>query len=928
MKRLTLNRVARATIRVNRKAYTSLFLGILTAVFLATAASLCAWGTVRAHEEQMAQRVGWMDMFILDSEGPTDDYLRGSGFFREVGHVTVNAVAEESNICAGYYDETAEKLMNRTLAEGRMPEKAGEIAAERSALIRLGREEAGTGDTLTLKMRPINGIEEEKTFTLTGILNEQTDFLDTYYDIEEGMRFPALLVSPEESYTVGGSLMHRVLTYAPLITYNQVTRNFPGELGITFGVSREEGNVVYYDSGWDRAGRILYRILVWAVLGAALLLSSCIGITSAMESLLSRKTEDIGMMRAIGATRRQIRRIYGTEAWLLTATALPAGLLLGVLASWIVSRIAPDQVVFSPKIWLLIPILGLSGACVFAASRLPLYHASRQMPMGVLRDTSLLRRAGKLKNHRSFRPDLLIAGRRTRLHPLRQAGAACMIALTLISTLMLGEIALGMRAMNEEDQPAYRLTGDSVVYETDPFTQSMPEDILNQAELDRLKAIEGVSKVRSVTTMTANLLLREIPEYFRTLKSEFTYPDGSEGRSSFGVLTGFWGNDSDWLFWSDEDLADARARIDEDWYATQDIRCMDQMNAIREVLGIDDYTVPVCVCVADLDAQALKEFVADGSVDTDKLDSGEQVLLYAPSIGVKRENDHNYSNSFLMPGDIREDEWDLVIRNDTFTAGMPLSLLEFTGTDNGDGDGMFLEAREIDWKAHFRSEEAVRAETTVGAVLTGPVYIADTYMYSFTVITTVNGAKALGLKLPNPEYTNIYLTGDPSPEEEKEITEQISQVAVRGWLNVENRLQLTRAYAEKKLRQVLLFAALILVFFAVSVFMQVSGAGRQIRSEIRTIGTLRAVGADLKTLVGCYRLPVWICAGAALIPCLLIYAVGGIPSLRLFTNYHPLVVVPVLAVLAACVALACTAGIRGRLAAVSRQSIVENIREL
>ena len=132
----------------------------------------------------------------------------------------------------------------------------------------------------------------------------------------------------------------------------------------------------------------------------------------------------------------------------------------------------------------------------------------------------------------------------------------------------------------------------------------------------------------------------------------------------------------------------------------------------------------------------------------------------------------------------------------------------------------------------------------------------------------------------------------------------------------------------KKTGQLILFTGLILLFFAVSVFMQVSDATRQIRAEIKTIGTLRAVGADLETLVSCYRLPVWLCAAAALIPCLLFYVVTEHDSLRLFTNKHPVIMIPVLAVMAAFVALACIAGIRGRLAAVSRQSIVENIREL
>jgi hypothetical protein len=94
------------------------------------------------------------------------------------------------------------------------------------------------------------------------------------------------------------------------------------------------------------------------------------------------------------------------------------------------------------------------------------------------------------------------------------------------------------------------------------------------------------------------------------------------------------------------------------------------------------------------------------------------------------------------------------------------------------------------------------------------------------------------------------------------------------------------------------------------------------------IGTLRAVGADLKTLVGCYRLPVWICAGLGLVIPVLFYGFCAVSGLRLFTVQHPFLLIPVLAVMAACIALACTVGIRSRLASVTRQPIVENIREL
>lgn len=923
MKRLTISRVANANIRVNRKAYVSLFIGILTAVFLATATSLCAWGTVQGHEEQMARRVGWMDIFTLGNDDATDEQLQECGFFREIGHVTVNASVAGKPVCAGYYDGTAERLLNRTLKEGRLPEKAGEIAAEQSALIRLGLDKAQVGDPVTLDMKPIYGVEEEKQFILTGILNEQTTYLETYYD-DEGMRFPALLVSPEETWQTGGTVVHRVLTYAPLITFNQVQRNCPVRLNMAFGVSREEGKAVYSDSGWDRAANTLGRILIWAVLGAALMLSACVGITSSMETVLGRKSEDIGMLRALGATKSQIRRIYGAEAWLLTVTALPASLILGALFTWIVSRIAPDQVVFSLNVWLLIPILGLSAMCVFIASRTPLYHASRQMPMGILRDTALQKKAAMLRNRREFKPDRLIAGRRTRLHPLRQLGAAGMIALTLLSTLMLGELAMGMRIAEDGDIPAFRLSGEAMSWTDQPFSQGIPEDVLSRAELDRLSAVDGISKTCSVTPITVNLLMDKVPEYFRSKSYSRREKDGTTVIYSFGALDQSGGR-FDWLFWNDGELAEARKRMDEDWSTAMNVSYADQMNTVQELFGFTEIPVPVNMYVADLDGESLQEFVEDGAIDMEKLDSGEQVLVYAPLLGLKQADSVYYTEAYLQPMDVNEEDWDMVVRNDTFSAGMKLDLLELYGKA---GETLPWQPAQAEMHDFYQSREAVRAQTEIGAVLNGPVKISDSYMYSFTVITTPKGAEALGLKLPNPEYMNIWLSGDPTPGEEAVIEEKISQTAMRGWMNVENQLKLTRDYRAKKTRQVLLFAALIMLFFAVSVFMQVSGTSRQIRSETRTIGTLRAVGADLKTLVGCYRLPVWACAAAALIPCFLFYAITEIPGARLFTENHPLIMIPVLIAMAACVAAACIAGIRSRLAGVTRQSIVDNIREL
>ena len=926
MKRLTIKQVAGANIRVNKKAYTSLFLGILVAVFLATATSLCAWGTIRGHEEQMAQLVGWGDMIMLGSGGVTDEQIRDTGYFREIGHITVNAaVADYRDICTGWYDETAGKLMNRRMKEGRMPEKAGEIAAERSALEQLGLDDIQVGDTLTLDMKPIGGIEEKKTFTLVGILNEQTGNMRTY-ELGDGMCLPAMLVSPDDTYTVGSAVGHRVLTYAPLITLNQVRRHLSGLLGWNglYGISRETGNTVDDDSGWVRARKTVNRIVIWLVLGAALMLSACVGITSAMETLLNRKKEDIGMLRAIGATRRQIRKIYGSEAWLLAATALPAGMLAGVLAAWIISRIAPEQVAFSVNIWLLVPVLGLSALCVFISSRLPLYRASRQMPMGVLRDTSLLRKAGKLRNHQEFNPGRLIAGRRTRLHPLRQAGAACMVVLTLGSTLLLGELALGLSDRDERDFPSFQLTCAENQLAEEAFSQVMTTDTVTRADLRRIGAMQGVDALSSLTELRVNLLMEEIPEYFRPVTMYNNNAAEEIMPMKICPLGGYWG-EFDWLFYTNEDLADAAARRGSgDMNAEEQVRTIAQRNIIRGLTGITENIVPIYVCVADLDPDSLREYVTDGTIDMDKLDSGEQALVYAPVLcGRNHEEGGTEFSYWERPGEIHDEDWDVVIRNDAFKPGMPLKLLEIAGKEEQLRSGW-----QTDWKAYYQASDMVQADVTVGAVLAGPAMINQRYMSSVSVILSSKGAEALGLKLPGPAITNIYLESDPTEAEEAAIDSQISQIALRTQANYDNNLKRNREYMAKKTGQMLLFAGLILLFFAVSVFMQVSDATRQIRAESKTIGTLRAVGANLDTLVGCYRLPVWLCAAAALVPCLLFYWVTEFESFRVFSNNHPVIMIPALVIMAACVALACITGIRGRLAGVTRQSIVENIREL
>ena len=140
----------------------------------------------------------------------------------------VAASVKDSNVYLGYLDEAGQGILCRTLAEGRMPEQSGEIAIERGALEKL-RLEAEVGDKVTWTLLPVDGLEEEHSFTIVGILREQSGALDVSgfaWSSDGVLNWPSVLISPEESFATGRLVQHRAMTYAPFASLSQVEKRY------------------------------------------------------------------------------------------------------------------------------------------------------------------------------------------------------------------------------------------------------------------------------------------------------------------------------------------------------------------------------------------------------------------------------------------------------------------------------------------------------------------------------------------------------------------------------------------------------------------------------------------------------------------------------------------------------------------------------
>ena len=450
MKKLTFSSMAAARLRANKRQYMSLVLGIFLSIFLISTLVLSVYGIYQAELQKRYDKVGYLDMVVLDNPSTTEEIIRSFDEFDRFGHAYISGIVTDKNVYVGYYDEVGFSLMNLKPIEGRLPEAAGEIAIEKSALDIL-EVDWQIGETVELDITPVDGTQEKRSFLLVGYLPERSAYL-TISDNNGLNQVPAILTSTQEpAFTVGRLGTHWLMGLRKTATLDQAISSFWerihdsdwGAYSDFFGLSIS-GEQRQYASlgGIIKADREMFvMIAIATALGVSLVLSCCVGIAGAMEGILSKRQEEIGVLRALGATRRQIRRMFGRENLILALIVSPLSIVVSMGAVWVLSLLLPDNMKFAVNLWLIIPIVLFSIVVILISGYLPLVRASKQMPMSVIRDTAMLRRSKGIKSKKEFSATKLIATRQVRFNPTRQIGASLLVGLMLLcSGLLSGSI--------------------------------------------------------------------------------------------------------------------------------------------------------------------------------------------------------------------------------------------------------------------------------------------------------------------------------------------------------------------------------------------------------------------------------------------------------------------------------------------------------
>ncbi len=134
----------------------------------------------------------------------------------------------------------------------------------------------------------------------------------------------------------------------------------------------------------DVLGSVL-NVLTFAVaaIGAISLLVGAIGIITIMTIAVNERTREIGLLRALGASRRQILGLFLGEATILAAIGGFSGLVFGLGSAQLLNLLLPALPVHTP--WLYVLLAEVSAILIgLLAGVLPARRAARLDPVEAL----------------------------------------------------------------------------------------------------------------------------------------------------------------------------------------------------------------------------------------------------------------------------------------------------------------------------------------------------------------------------------------------------------------------------------------------------------------------------------------------------------------------------------------------------------------
>lgn len=917
-KKLSVNTLALGNLRQHKKQYTIMIIGIILAMVFSGSVTFLASSIYSSTVEMRNERLGkqsviWTRVTENHIENAKSSKVLGkSGYAHILG--LLNSTDDEyfDSVCVGWLDDTAEELANPQLIEGKMPSAENEIAVEKMALSKLGVN-ASVGDYITLNLKTQNGNEtldnsHSVTYKLVGILKNKAPYISFTSGVNmDGV--PCAFVCKNTAVELGGR--EGLTCYARYYDNRETESNYKKLedylLSIEYTTTANpiatfSNNAIYHTNDSDTYD-IVYQIVFLIIIVAVLMLASCIIIINAFNANLNERKRQIGLLRAIGATKRQIVKIFAREAFVISIVSTPVACLLSALIVKAIMHFLGDGYSFKLNVWALLLSVLFCNASVMLSALIPLASVSRITPMQAIRNIENTRRFNKkrIKTKKTFDVSKLIAKRSLTFSKGKQVTVSIILTISIVA----GGFAFSWYSYSVDNY--YSLDSDYILRLSSWTSHSgvnFKSKNVGFSENDKQTVMnnEYIGECTGYKEGRVNLLVPSDTSDYRKLVSDNYHFDYDN--------------------YAEEDVNETNYRqalfSEKNNYNSVDT---EKMNSL---FNVSDYITTELLSYDEQYLNSLKQYVYDGKIDIEKINSGEEIILYAPSKVGMYYDSSNYGGLRTAYNEYVDKENCFFTDTCDFHAGDEMEIGVIIADEPTDSEGYNIYNSIIPDNA-----EVIKKKVKIGAIINGDDFLGGARL---TVLTTHNVINSL---IPNIKYKELYCNLNTSCTDEvdkavvddlKEITSNVDQGAYT------SNYGFAQSQREEANKTVIVMLSVIVLLFVISISIINNTISADIRNSKQKIGTLRAVGADERELVKSYiyQLLSMLMWGVGIGLCtfgigyLVLSIISRIKASTLEMYFNPLVAI----VFVVCAVVICSINLWLKIRKETKNSVVENIREL
>lgn len=319
-------KIAKSNLKQNKSKSTLIIITIILATTLLTAVGLTCADWDFLNKENVRKYSGTQHGVYAKIDEQKLKQIKAHSQIEKVG--IINGIGskdyeDETKIGIGYIDNNASEFNNKIFIDGKLPTKKNEIALDDLALEKMGYEKKiGQKINLEYEDSTKKGITKSE-FILTGItkVNEisklkksyagivSKEYMESTRDMDKEISNVFITIKGENKLS-GEELISKV---------EKIGKDLDIPKG-SIKVNEDYINTLKPDT----------QVIMWgATIAIIVILSSILVIYNIFYLSITSKVQEFGKLRAIGATKKQIKAIVLKEGIFLSTIAIPLGIVLG-----------------------------------------------------------------------------------------------------------------------------------------------------------------------------------------------------------------------------------------------------------------------------------------------------------------------------------------------------------------------------------------------------------------------------------------------------------------------------------------------------------------------------------------------------------------------------------------------------------------------